>query len=49
MFAIGNTIFSFYLQDYKVSAINIIGLIMAVLFGICVWIAPARVESKLFG
>lgn len=49
MFALGNLIFSFYLQDYKVSIINIIGLILAVLFGVCVWIAPAGVERKLFG
>jgi hypothetical protein len=49
MFALGNLIFSFYLQDYRISVINLIGLILAGFYALCVWIAPDKVEKKLFG
>ncbi len=49
MFALGNLVFSYYLEDYKFSILNIVTVILAFVFTICVWIAPRKVERKLFG
>ena len=49
VFALGNLIFSYYIEDYKFSALNIISLFIALVYTICVWIAPKNIETKLFG
>jgi len=40
MFALGNLVFSYYLEDYHVSVLNLISLGIAAVFTLCVWIAP---------
>jgi hypothetical protein len=43
IFALGNLVFSYYLADESVVVINVIAMIIATLFTLCVWIAPARI------
>jgi len=43
MFALGNFIFSYYLEDYTFNVLNIISLFVAAIFTVCVWIAPQKI------
>jgi hypothetical protein len=49
IFAAGNFIFSLYLHSLKVTVINIVGLSIALLFVLLIWIAPSKIEKKIFG
>lgn len=43
MFALGNLVFSYYLEDYTISVLNLIALALTVVFAVCVWIAPEKI------
>jgi len=43
IFALGNLVFGYYLEDHSFMAINIVALVIAGIYTLCVWLAPASI------